>query len=115
MAGYGTIEGFSPLFATFHHMTHPSPNPSTLTDRLRGIYTIAIDPAIGPLDGKMTHTRRFEPTPIGLEAAAEIDRLRRLLDRAARELTEWQERRTEEKEARSAAVDALLDEIHHAL
>lgn len=51
---------------------------TSLVDRLRGIYTISVDPAVGPLNGSLTHTRRFEPTPINLEAATQIERLKDL-------------------------------------
>lgn len=46
-----------------------------LTDRLRGVYTLAVNDGAGPLNGSDTFTRKFETPPIQKEAAAEIERL----------------------------------------
>lgn len=50
-----------------------------LVDRLRGKYTVPINDGAGPLDGKTEMTRDFSAfiPPINLEAAAEIEFLRR--------------------------------------
>ena len=52
---------------------------TTLVDRLRGIYTTPVDDGAGLLDGKDTFTVSYEPTPINLEAADEIERLKQLV------------------------------------
>lgn len=49
--------------------------PGKLTDRLRGIYKLPVDPAVGPLDGKTEFTREFFVPPIQHEAAARIEEL----------------------------------------
>ncbi len=61
---------------------------SDLVQRLRGIYTIPVDPDVGPLeleDGTKTETftRAFQTSPIMHEAAAEIERLQALVDNKA--------------------------------
>ena len=53
--------------------------PSTLVDRLRGIYNIAVNDGAGLLDGKDTYTREFGTTPIQSEAADRIEQLEREL------------------------------------
>ncbi len=53
--------------------------PLRLVDRLRGIYTVAVDDGAGLLNGKDTFTRNFPTTPINLEAAKEIERLTGLI------------------------------------
>lgn len=53
--------------------------PSTLVDRLRGIYNIPVNDGAGPLDGKDTYTREFGTTPIQSEAADRIEQLEREL------------------------------------
>lgn len=47
-----------------------------LVDRLRGIYTLAVNDGAGLLNGKDTITREFFVPPIHREAADEIERLR---------------------------------------
>lgn len=44
-----------------------------LVDRLRGIYVLAIDDGLGPLDGKMVHETRYDTTPLKSEAAHAIE------------------------------------------
>ncbi len=62
--------------------------PNRLVDRLRGIYVLAVDPNIGPLDGKMTFTRDYShiqmPT-VQREAATLIEGLE------AGETLEWRD------------------------
>lgn len=49
---------------------------SDIVKRLRGIYRIPVNDGGGLLNGSDTFERRFEPTPIMVEAAAEIEALR---------------------------------------
>jgi hypothetical protein len=53
----------------------------SLVDCLRGIYTSPINDGAGPLNGKMTFTRRFAVGKIQHDAADEIMRLRAELHR----------------------------------
>lgn len=53
--------------------------PGPLIQRLRGIYTVQVNDGAGPIDGKTTHTRKFEVAPICLEAAARIEQLEAVL------------------------------------
>jgi hypothetical protein len=46
-----------------------------LQDRLRGIYTLAVNDGAGLLNGKDTFTRKFPTPPIQKEAADALDRL----------------------------------------
>lgn len=52
-----------------------------LVDRLRGKYVLPVNDGAGLLNGKDTLTRQFETPPIHHEAAAEIERLRKVLKR----------------------------------
>jgi hypothetical protein len=63
---------YVPLVAT-------APKAGDLVDRLRGKYTVQIDDGAGPLDGKTEMSRDFSAfiPPIHLEAAVEIETLRR--------------------------------------
>lgn len=54
-----------------------------LVDRLRGIYTLAVNDGAGPLNGKDTYTESFPVPPIQKEAADEIERLRAIVAKAA--------------------------------
>lgn len=53
----------------------PEQMTATLTDRLRGIYTVPVNDGAGLLNGQDTFTRTFTTSPINLEAAEAIDRL----------------------------------------
>ena len=48
-----------------------------LVDRLRGIYTLAVDDGCGPLDGSDTFTRKYETDPLLHQAADCIEALER--------------------------------------
>lgn len=53
-----------------------------LVDRLRGIYTLAVNDGAGLLNGKDTYTESFPVLPIQKEAADEIERLRKINTKA---------------------------------
>ena len=57
-----------------------------LLDRLRGKYVLPVNDGAGLLDGKDTFTRQFETPPIQHEAAAEIERLRKVAEWCKRRL-----------------------------
>jgi len=59
-------------------------DPSTICDRLRGLYRIPINDGLGPIDGKMTFDRQHETPPIQHAAAELIEELQMaLLDATA--------------------------------
>lgn len=100
---------------------------SDIVERLRGIYRIPITDGLGPAGGdepnNQTEFVRSFPVPsINIEAAAEIERLRRERDEADRSADQWVERwfrsvgatvraESERDEAREA-LQALLKLAH---
>lgn len=59
---------------------HIEPAGDSLIDRLRGIYTVPVNDGAGLLNGKSTFTKQFPVGGINHEAAAEILRLRAIID-----------------------------------
>jgi hypothetical protein len=77
-----------------------------LVDRLRGIYRVPVNDGAGPLNGSMTHTRKFETPPIQHEAAATIERLSRDCICLKEERTRLTRELAEAREAIEIAAEA---------
>lgn len=83
-----------------------------LINRLRGIYVLAVDRSIGPLNGKDTFTREFKTPPIQHEAADALEECGariQALEEALRGVVAVADRKTVEFERARAALTPAPD------